>query len=307
MGRTVISKNDVQEFGQKQFRVGNFEVKLHPQEPQKPEPISHGLSTEIPYFPGSGLPLGEPASQEDGATTGHFKILDAQAMAEIEKALKGVEEYRQKQEDEKAVIPGFEGVEDRARLGAEEFQRAMASADSMEATGTPDLAEPEVEGASGSASTSIGTRINREFTELYNSYGGGKRSGGENFGSQLLMAEPLNLTRPMPDDYVTRLVKYIPSEIIALYVTLDSIARASSAIPIGVRWLIFLFCLFGTYLYLYRVAKVHKQKQLLISSISFCVWVFAIGGPFALLGWYLPVYGGLLLPAFTFSIAIVES
>lgn len=35
--------------------------------------------------------------------------------------------------------------------------------------------------------------------------------------------------------------------------------------------------------------------QVLISTIAFVVWVFAIGGPFASLDWYKPVYGGIAL------------
>jgi len=37
------------------------------------------------------------------------------------------------------------------------------------------------------------------------------------------------------------------------------------------------------------------------------VWVFALGGPFALCGWYNPVYGSILLPVFTLLVAIWEA
>lgn len=70
---------------------------------------------------------------------------------------------------------------------------------------------------------------------------------------------------------------------------------------------IFVFGLIATYLYLWRVEKVKKQTQLHISAVAYCVWVFAIGGPFVHLAWYDPVYGGLLLPAYTFLIAVIEA
>ena len=107
--------------------------------------------------------------------------------------------------------------------------------------------------------------------------------------------------------YADRLLKYIPSEVVALYLTLDATIRSSEHVPIPVYWAAFLFGIIGTYLYLWRVQKVDKHLQLGISTVAFMVWVFAIGGPFVYFSWYNPVYGGLLLPAYTFLIAIVEA
>ncbi|WP_022668023.1 adenylylsulfate reductase subunit beta [Desulfospira joergensenii] len=135
-------------------------------------------------------------------------------------------------------------------------------------------------------------------------------------GSQKLASEDLGLNSspeiiselPLePDKYKSRLLKYIPAEIIALYMTLDSLIRSLEKTPIGIYWVIVIFCLVSTYLYLWRVQKVKKQAQLFISVMACLVWIFAIGGPFAYLNWYNPVYGGLLLPAYTFSIAIFEA
>lgn len=110
-----------------------------------------------------------------------------------------------------------------------------------------------------------------------------------------------------PDGYTTRLLKYVPAEVVALFVTLDALVRSSSEVSLAAYWGIFLFCLVGTYLYLWRVAKVRKQAQLLISTIAFAVWVFALGGPFEQFSWYAPIYGGLLLPIFTFAVAVYEA
>ncbi len=110
-----------------------------------------------------------------------------------------------------------------------------------------------------------------------------------------------------PDDYLTKLIKYIPSEIIALYITLFGIATtAKTEIPFElITWLIFLIGVIGTLLYLWRIAKVTNWLQLSISTISFVIWAFALGGPFANLSWYHPVYGALILPVYTFFIPIV--
>lgn len=109
------------------------------------------------------------------------------------------------------------------------------------------------------------------------------------------------------DNYTSRLLKYIPAEVIALYVTLDAIIRSSEDISIWIYWSVFVFGVAATYLYLHRVEKVTKQVQLLISAGAFIVWVFAIGGPFSHLAWYQPIYGGLLLPIYTFLAAIIEA
>jgi hypothetical protein len=109
------------------------------------------------------------------------------------------------------------------------------------------------------------------------------------------------------DTYTSRLLKYIPAEVIALYLTLDAIIRSSQETPMTIYWAIFGVGLVGTYLYLWRVAKVRKQVQLLLSVTAYCVWAFALGGPFTHLGWYDPLYGGLLLPVYTFVVAIVEA
>lgn len=110
-----------------------------------------------------------------------------------------------------------------------------------------------------------------------------------------------------PDSYTERLMKYIPAEVIALYLTLDALIRSSPQFPASLYWAVFLFCFVATYLYLWRIEKVRKQVQLHISGSAFIVWVFAIGGPFAHLSWYNPIYAGILLPIFTFLVALIEA
>lgn len=112
---------------------------------------------------------------------------------------------------------------------------------------------------------------------------------------------------PEIDKYASRLIKYIPVEVITLYLTLDALVRSSATIPHSIYWSIFIVGVLGTYLYLWRVEKVNKQKQLAISVGAYCVWVFALGGPFEFFSWYNSIYGGLLLPIYTFFIAIIEA
>lgn len=109
------------------------------------------------------------------------------------------------------------------------------------------------------------------------------------------------------DDYKDTLLKYIPAEVVALYITLYGIiSAAKTEIPFDlISWIIFVVGVFGTALYLWRIGKVNDMLQISISTGAFVIWVFALGGPFSNLSWYHPVYGTLLLPIYTFFIPIL--
>lgn len=107
------------------------------------------------------------------------------------------------------------------------------------------------------------------------------------------------------DSYSERLVKYIPSEVVALYISLQAIAHSSDP-DWWLPWVIFGVGLIGCPLFLWRVLGVSKKVQLVLSSVAYLVWVFALGGPFAALAWYKPIYGALLLPIVTFAIPIIS-
>jgi hypothetical protein len=121
---------------------------------------------------------------------------------------------------------------------------------------------------------------------------------------------PSGATYPATKDgYFDRLFKYIPAELVAAYIfVLGVVKQLTDAGEIRIfQWLIFvIFCIL-TPLYLWRVQKVMKIQQHIISLLSFIVWVFALGGPFALYSWYNPVYGSILLPVFTLVVAIWEA
>ena len=113
------------------------------------------------------------------------------------------------------------------------------------------------------------------------------------------------------DGYREKLLKYIPAEVIALYVSLDAIIRgaASAGKPdMTAYWLLFVFCVVVTPLYLWRASKVEKKLQLLLSTIAFAVWVFALGGPFANLEWVTAhkVLAAMVLPLYTFTVGLID-
>jgi hypothetical protein len=121
---------------------------------------------------------------------------------------------------------------------------------------------------------------------------------------------PADATYPVTKDgYFDRLFKYIPAELVAGYIfVLGVVKQLTEAGEIRVfQWSLFVvFCIL-TPLYLWRIQKVKKLQQHIISLLSFIVWVFALGGPFTLCSWYNPLYGSILLPVFTLVVAIWEA
>jgi hypothetical protein len=113
--------------------------------------------------------------------------------------------------------------------------------------------------------------------------------------------------KPQEDNYKDRLLKYIPGEVVTLYLTLTALAASATGLPGWVGWAILAVAIAGTWFYLRNYLNVTDQRQLSISTLSFCVWAFALGGPFATLSWYKPIYGGLLLPIFTFVVAGIKT
>ena len=105
------------------------------------------------------------------------------------------------------------------------------------------------------------------------------------------------------------ILKYIPAEIVALYLTLFGIAKGAEAeIPfMEVTLIIFFIILVLTPFYLWFGMKVKEWKQLLISTVAFGAWAFAMGGPFEFFGWYHAVYGTILIVLFTFFIPLIVS
>ena len=113
---------------------------------------------------------------------------------------------------------------------------------------------------------------------------------------------------PSADDYVAKLVKLIPSDVVAVYLVLDGIVRsipnASSKLYVGIG--IPLFLLVATPFWLNRVAKITDPKHIAISTLSFAVWAVASGGSLqSAIPWYSPYMGTILMVLFTFAVPIL--
>ena len=113
------------------------------------------------------------------------------------------------------------------------------------------------------------------------------------------------------DGYFDRLLKYIPADVVGLWLTGSGLIKTSpdNLSRVGLLWLLFVLGLIFSFLWT-RKQTAESQKpiawrQIFLSCGSFFVWVFAIGGPFAELTFYKPLYGSLLLLIYTTAIPLL--
>lgn len=110
---------------------------------------------------------------------------------------------------------------------------------------------------------------------------------------------------PPADGYNDRVLKYIPAEVVTLYLSIDGLVRAKQHLPV-LSWGLFAFGLLATVLHLRFSAGVTKPLQLVVSAVAFCVWAVTIGSPSAYIPGYDAIYGAIALPIFTFLAGLIK-
>lgn len=113
------------------------------------------------------------------------------------------------------------------------------------------------------------------------------------------------------DKYSDKVVKNIPADIVAAWVAVTSLIAGASGVPdTTILWIAFVVGVIITPLWVLRQTALSGRPpaitQTLISTGSFIVWVFALGGPFATLSWFKPLYGSLLLIFYTLIVALIN-
>jgi hypothetical protein len=112
---------------------------------------------------------------------------------------------------------------------------------------------------------------------------------------------------PPADDYIDRLIKYIPPDVIAAFLAIEG-TIGGAAVPGGVllSWIVFAVILGATPFYLRKIGGITKSRQIALSTIAFVVWTFAYSGPpFGYL--HVPiVYGTVLMAIYTFLVPLIE-
>ncbi|MDY6941107.1 MAG: hypothetical protein SWY16_26045 [Cyanobacteriota bacterium] len=114
------------------------------------------------------------------------------------------------------------------------------------------------------------------------------------------------------DSYFDRVLKYIPADVVGAWLTVNGLIQsAGDDVPkSGLLWLSFVLGLVATAWWTLGQTQDPKKKpartQTIIATGAFGVWIFALGGPFATLSFYRPLYGSLLLIFYTLFVARID-
>jgi hypothetical protein len=113
---------------------------------------------------------------------------------------------------------------------------------------------------------------------------------------------------PTEDDYLTKVVKYVPIEVLGAYLVISGTITSNITNKGDLAaWLGYVLIGFAviTLLYVWRVLNVVRLTQLAVSVVGLGVYVFAVGGWFATTTWYHSWYAAIALPLFALLVAIV--
>jgi len=129
------------------------------------------------------------------------------------------------------------------------------------------------------------------------------------------------------DTYFDRVIKYIPSDIVAAWTAATGIIYSQQAPGVGgaagapgggtrgantALWIAFAVGTVITAVWTWRQTSEDDKnpavRQIIVSTLAFIVWVLALGGPFLSLDWYAQnrYVGSLILIGYTLLIGIVK-
>jgi hypothetical protein len=122
-------------------------------------------------------------------------------------------------------------------------------------------------------------------------------------------AAPGGVTIPTQDDYLTKLLKYVPIEVLGAYLfmagVIDSNVTNSHDHAVWLGGLL-IGVLVLTIPYDRVVLKVVRATQIAMSVVGLAVYVFAVGGWFATTTWYHQWYASIVVPVFALVAAILK-
>jgi hypothetical protein len=124
---------------------------------------------------------------------------------------------------------------------------------------------------------------------------------------QLTPVKDINLD----SDYKDRLLKLIPGEVVAAYITIDGIIPPGGDYAKWVALIVAIVLLGAIPLYLTQLYAVKSWKQIGFTMGSFLIWLYSLGGPFKL--WtlashtpvHIPYIGSILLILWTLIVPII--
>jgi hypothetical protein len=125
-------------------------------------------------------------------------------------------------------------------------------------------------------------------------------------------AQPAKQTAPDLSAYWDRLKNLIPAEVSAFYIAAQGVIPADQKIGL---WILAAACLVFTAVFIAVQSQTEENNparkypidwaHVVISCISFAVWVYALGGPFADAGLYVPWAATLVMMGWTFIVPLL--
>ena len=107
--------------------------------------------------------------------------------------------------------------------------------------------------------------------------------------------------------YFDRVAKYIPAEIVAVYIAASGIALQAKS-PGVLLFVLFAFCVVCTPLYVTRFTSTTREAWVnsAMAVVAFVVWAYATGGGLVqYLGWYDGPTASVVLMLFTLASGVV--
>jgi hypothetical protein len=108
-----------------------------------------------------------------------------------------------------------------------------------------------------------------------------------------------------PDSYLVRLMKLTPVETVVTFILTNAMVTLTGSA--AMIWANSLALVAVTPFFLWRISGVTTSGQLVASTIVLVGWIFALGGPFAMLEWYTPLLGALVLALITLMVPIFRA
>lgn len=132
---------------------------------------------------------------------------------------------------------------------------------------------------------------------------------------QIITKQNMTLSRAddnKEDPYVNKLLKLIPADVIAVYLTVFNLIKAYQRSDGGTnttfQWIVFIAILLITPFYLKFIAKIESTLQIIFCMVSFCIWVFSMGGPMdgqEISGYSVQFIASVILPIYTLLIPFI--
>ncbi len=112
------------------------------------------------------------------------------------------------------------------------------------------------------------------------------------------------------DTYFDKLLKNIPADIIAAWIVVSNLIRSDESVNPLFFWIIFGVFIVLTFFWTKQQTDYKGLPsvwtQVVVATIAFVVWVFALGGPFESLDFYKPLYGTVFLVIYTLAAPLIN-